>query len=313
MLDRGINLGNTLDARRGSRAQPWPGAAGLASAGFRTVRVPVCWTDHADRAGTIEPAFFKRVEAVVDEVLDSGLEAVVNVHHFDAVHADPLGHTELLTHLWRQIAARFADRPAALAFELLNEPRPPMTSNAWNDLAAVALSAVREVDRDRRVIIGPAAANTLDALDDLQLPDDDRIVLTFHYYAPFRFTHQGAWWEPGSDAWLGTRWGSDHDHAVVSADLTRAAAWGREHGRPVFLGEFGAHCNAHRPSRLAWTEWVRREAERLGIGWCYWALATEFGALRPDLHEWDEQLLSALIEYATRPLQHLRAAPFEPP
>jgi endoglucanase len=313
MLDRGINLGNTLDARRGSRAQPWLGARRLASAGFRTVRVPVCWTDHADREGTIEPAFFKRVEAVVDEVLDGGLEAVVNVHHFDKVHADPIGHTEPLKHLWRQIAARFSDRSAALAFELLNEPRPPMTSNAWNDLAVAALSAVREVDLDRRVIIGPAAANTLDALEDLQLPDDDHLVLTFHYYAPFRFTHQGAWWEQDSDAWLGTRWGSEHDRAVVSADLTRAAAWGCEHGRPVFLGEFGAHRNAHLPSRLAWTEWVRHEAERLGIGWCYWALATEFGALWPDLQEWDEQLLSALVGDASRPLRRLRSAPFERP
>jgi endoglucanase len=103
------------------------------------------------------------------------------------VHEDPAGQSDILARLWRQIAARYADRPAALAFELLNEPRAPMTTGAWNELAASTLAAVREVDTGRRVLIGPAAANTLGALDELELPDDDRLALTFHYYSPFPF------------------------------------------------------------------------------------------------------------------------------
>ncbi len=269
MLDRGINLGNVLDARRGTKPLPWPGAAALEAAGFSTVRVPVCWTDHLG-----DPAFPVRVDAVVDALLAQGLHVVVNVHHFDDLQPD------VLHALWTRIASRYADRPPALRLELLNEPRIP--PDAWNALAASTLARVREADPEREVLIGPAAANTLDALDDLVLPRDGHLSLTFHYYEPFAFTHQGAFWEPGSEAWLGTGWGSDADRAAVTADLRRARAWGERHGVAVFMGEFGAIDRAEPAARAAWTAWVRTEAERLGIGWCYWALGTEF-ALDADL------------------------------
>lgn len=264
MLDRGINLGNVLDARRGTTPLPWPGAAALAEAGFDTVRVPVCWTDHLD-----EPAFPQRVDAVVDELLAEDLDVIVNVHHFDDLQPD------VLHALWTRIAGRYADRPPALRFELLNEPRIPPAG--WNALAASTLARVREQDPEREVLIGPAAANTLAALDDLVLPGDEHLAMTFHYYEPFAFTHQGAFWEPGSDAWAGTGWGSEADRAAVTADLERAAGWGERHAVEVFMGEFGVIERAESTARAAWTAWVRTEAERVGIGWCYWALGTEFG------------------------------------
>jgi hypothetical protein len=40
---------------------------------------------------------------------------------------------------------------------------------------------------------------------------------------------------------------------------------------------------------------VRREAERLGIGWCYRALGTEFGVLDPAAG-WDAALLATLLD-----------------
>lgn len=275
-LDRGVNLGNVLDAR--AELEPWPGAAALAAAGFRTVRVPVRWT------GRAEPAFPERVDVVIDELLAHGLEVVVDVHHHEEPEAADLAD------LWRRLAERYRDRSPALAFDLLNEPRMP--PQEWNELAAAALAAVRAVDTERRVLIGPAAAGTLEALDALRVPADDRLVLTVHYYEPFRFTHQGAAWEPGAAGWLGTTWGSVADRAAVTADLERAAAWAA--GRELLIGEFGAHGAADRPSRLRWTEWVRSEAERLGLGWCYWALGTEFCVRRPD-GTWDAELLAALL------------------
>ena len=86
--------------------------------------------------------------------------------------------------------------------------------------------------------------------------------------------------------------GSDADRAAVTADLERAAGWAA--GRELLIGEFGAHGAADRASRLRWTEWVRGEAERLGLGWCYWALGTEFCVRRPD-DTWDAELLAALL------------------
>lgn len=258
------------------------------------MRVPVCWTDHLGSDGSIDAEFAARADAVVDELLAHDLEVVLDVHHFDAVHADPAGQAPVLAEIWRALAQRYADRSAALVFELLNEPRAPMTPAAWNELAARTLAAIRETDPGRRVVIGPAAANTLDALDALRVPDDPELILTVHYYAPFRFTHQGAEWEPGGGGWLGTTWGNDADHEAVTADLERAAAWARRHGRSLFVGEFGTHEAADRVSRLRWTGWVRHEAERLGLGWCYWALGTEFRVMRRG-GGWDTDLLDALV------------------
>lgn len=169
-----------------------------------------------------------------------------------------------------------------------------MTPAAWNELAAATLSALRDIDPERYVVIGPAAANSLSALDELRVPNDERVLLTVHYYEPFRFTHQGAWWEPGADRWVGTTWGDAGDRQAVIADIERVAAWAQRHLRRVFIGEFGVHAAADRASRLRWAAWVRSQAERLGIGWCYWALGTEFRVMGAE-SRWDTALLSALL------------------
>ena len=84
-----------------------------------------------------------------------------------------------------------------------------MLSSAWNELAPSTLAALRDIDVRRRAMIGLAAANTIDASADLHVPGDRKLILTVHYYSPFRFTHWGAWWETGAGAWSGTTWGDD--------------------------------------------------------------------------------------------------------
>ncbi|MFC4006795.1 glycoside hydrolase family 5 protein [Nonomuraea purpurea] len=306
-LGRGVNFGNALDAR----GEGEPGFRleeryfdEVALAGFDTVRLPVRWSAHAAETPPyrIDPAFFDRVDRAVNGALRRGLNVVINVHHYDEVCAAPDQHEGRFLALWRQIAPRYADHSEPLCFELLNEPRDPMTPERWNGLAAKALAVVRESNPDRTVLIGPARMNDIDALAQLDLPQDDHLMATVHYYAPFAFTHQGAGWVKGADAWLGTRWGDDADRATVRRDLTTAAAWASEHGLPLFLGEFGTFSKAHAASRVEWTAFVRSEAERLGMSWAYWDFGTDFGVFNPDLNSWREPLRQALIPGHLRPL-----------
>jgi endoglucanase len=81
----------------------------------------------------------------------------------------------------------------------------------------------------------------------------------------------------------------------VRSDLERAAAWADAEGRPLFLGEFGAHSNAGLSDRAAWTTLVRCEAERLGMSWAYWDFATDFGAFDLDRNVWHAPLEQALV------------------
>jgi len=198
--------------------------------------------------------------------------------------------------MWTQVGERYAGLPPTVTFELLNEPHDQLAGRRWNELLTDALRVVRETNPDRDVVAGPADRNTIAGLTDLELPDDDRLVVTIHYYLPLSFTHQGAQWWPHAVDWLGTRWGSPGDHQAVRDDLTAAAAWAGERGRRVLLGEFGTYHLAPPDDRAAWTAHVRTTADELAMPWCYWDFATDFGVYDPTARQWDEHLSTALLQ-----------------
>lgn len=298
---RGVNVGNALDWQPGNRHRLRVEARhfdAIAAAGFDTVRLPVRWSGHAATTPpfTIDGEFFDAVDETVDQALARRLEVVVDLHHYDELCADPAGHADRFIALWHQIAERWADRPPTVYFELLNEPRLPMTSGDWNRLLAAALGVVRRSNPDRLVVAGPAAMNTIDALADLDLPNDDRLIVTTHYYEPFAFTHQGTPWCRDGERWLGTRWGSPAERDAVQADLERLAAWAADRDLRVFIGEFGTYERADQSDRVAWTTHVRTAAEQLDMAWCYWDFATDFGVYDPAADTWRQPLRAALLD-----------------
>jgi endoglucanase len=301
-LGRGVNLGNALEA-------PKEGAWGLTleagyfktikDAGFQTVRVPVKWSAHAakDAPYTIDPMFFARIDWVLDQAAANGLNVVLNAHHYDEITTDPDRHLPRLAGLWEQIARRYKDRPASVVFELLNEPHDKLTEEKWNAAIPAVLKAVRATNPTRPVIVGPGQWNAIRALPKLALPDDPHLIVTVHYYDPFRFTHQGASWAPPDVRKLsGLRWtGTVAELKELRDTFDRAAAWAKEHGRPIFLGEFGAYEKADMDSRARWTAAVVQEAEARGFSWAYWEFASGFGAYDRQAKAWRDPLLKALM------------------
>ncbi len=301
-LGRGISLGNALDAPPDA-AQRLELAEHhfdvVKDAGFDTVRLPVRWSGHAAESAPyrIDPDFFVHVDEAIAHALERGLNVVLDVHHYDEIQADPDRHEGRFLALWDQIARRYAGQPDRVCFELLNEPRDAMTAQRWNALFPKALAVVRESNPDRTVIVGTARMNGIDALTDLVLPADDRLIVAVHYYLPFEFTHQGAAWMPGADRWLGTTWGSESDRDAVRDDLRKVAQWAEEHGRPVFVGEFGAYHAADLQARSRWTGAVRAELERTGMSWAYWEFGTDFGAFDTGRDAWRVPLRQALLPF----------------
>ncbi|HVS37027.1 MAG TPA: glycoside hydrolase family 5 protein [Gemmataceae bacterium] len=302
-LGRGINLGNALEA-------PKEGDWGVTlradyfktikEAGFDTVRLPVRWSAHASAEApyAIEPKFAERVDWAIDQALANKLNIIVDFHNYDEMNSDPDAQLPRLAGLWEQIAARCKDRPSQVYFELLNEPHDKLGGAKWNAAIARLLAVVRKTNPTRPVIAGPGGWNGIGKLDELELPaDDHNLIVTVHYYDPFHFTHQGASWVKGSDKWKGQQWtGSDDETAAVQKALGRAAAWGKAHDRPMFLGEFGAYEAGEMASRARWAHCVAREAEKAGLSWAYWEFCSGFGAYDPKAEAWREPLKAALLE-----------------
>jgi endoglucanase len=301
-LGRGVNFGNALEAPRegewGVTLQPEFFRL-IKQAGFDTVRLPVKWSAHAQTAApyTIDPEFAARVDWAIDQATANGLNIVVNVHHYNELDKDPAGHLERMTALWTQIAERYRGRPDSVYFELYNEPHDKFDAAAWNEAIPRLLAAVRKSNPTRPVIVGPVSWNNIRALDQLKLPESDRhLIVTVHYYEPFEFTHQGADWAAGSDAWLGRLWtGSGAEKQAVRESFESAARWGKENGRPIFLGEFGAYSKADMDSRLRWTSFVEAEARRLGFSRAYWEFCAGFGVYDREAGAWREPLKDALL------------------
>lgn len=302
-LGRGINLGNALEAPRegewGVTLRPEYFRL-VREQGFNFVRVPIRWSAHAAKEPpyTIDEAFFERIDWVVEQALANDLAVILNIHHYEEIMPDPQGHRERFLALWKQIAARYQDAPDTVLFELLNEPfGDAMTAEVWNELAQAGLEVVRETNPRRFVVIGPVQWNNVERLDSLRLPETDRRILaTFHFYEPFHFTHQGAEWVEGADAWLGARWeGSEAQKAAVTNLLDKARRWSEANDRPVLLGEFGAYSKADMESRARWTAFVAREAEARGFSWAYWEFCSGFGIYNPARRIFYTELVDALI------------------
>ena len=301
-IQRGINLGNALET-------PHEGDWGvkleadyfstIRQAGFDAIRVPIDWVDHAGPGPSyvIDPKFFDRVDWVLAQAKQNQLIAILDYHTDPELMKAPDAHAGRFIAIWTQVAAHYQHAPESVFFELLNEPHGTLDSPRWNALVARTLAAIRPSNPTRTVVVGPVQWNSFDKLDELQLPESDRHLLaTFHYYLPMQFTHQGASWIEGSNAWMGTKWeGSDAQRNVIRHDFSAASDWARAQRRPLFLGEFGAFSNGAMDSRARWTACCARTAENLGLGWSYWEFCSGFGAYDPVAKQWRPPLLAALV------------------
>ncbi len=337
-LGRGVNFGNLLDATPQEGA--WTNGqvitasdfALAAAAGFDSVRLPVRFAEHAlaDPPYTIDEAFLARVEQVVGWGLARGLRVVIDLHHYEALMADPQGQRARFAAIWKQIARRFRTAPDGLYYELLNEPSDPLTPELWNDVLVDGLVAIRRIDRHHTIVVGCAGWGNSWALPSLVLPQEEtNAIVTFHFYSPTLFVFQG------KQEWMGPDWSTtgitwpgppsvpvtpapglsdwvvswldayntvqDPDQnpggpGVLRDEIATAAAWGEENGRPLWMGEFTAQDGADLASRARWMSFVRTELESQGIPWSFWTLDSDRGTrlYDPETRLWTLELTQAL-------------------
>ncbi len=312
-LGRGMNLGNALDA-------PAEGAWGVtlrpymfqvvAEAGFDSIRLPVSWSTHADEDApyTIDPEFFERVDWAIAHALTRGLRVVLNIHHYNELYAEPEAHQPRFYALWEQLSEHYQNYPKELYFEVLNEPRSALEP-LWNETLAEAFAIIRAKNPGRTVVIGGNEYNKWYTLADVVFPADDNTIATFHYYNPYCFTlQQPAGWDAGCTATPAQNWPvlypeTDADPEATEADqrarlenaMASAATWATSMNLPLYLGEFGVERGVDDPIRAEYIREVARAAERHGMSWAFWELASTMGAFSQSSLEWYPPILEALL------------------
>jgi aryl-phospho-beta-D-glucosidase BglC (GH1 family) len=303
-LGRGINMGNLFEAPSETAwGDPWDPEYFkiMSDLGFSHVRLPVRW-EPADRSMasspyTINPDFLDRIQEVVDTALSNGLHIIVNMHHHEALYDDPAGQKDRFLSQWDQIANHFQDYPDSVLFEVMNEPHGNLTPELWNEYFADALTMIRNTNPTRMVLMGTAEYGGLGGVVHLQIPDDEYLILTVHYYNPFNFTHQGAdWVGPQSEEWLGTEWhDTEADRESITSDFAYAVQYSETNHIPLHVGEFGAYEEADLDSRTRWTNFLARWFEEQDLSWAYWEFRAGFGIYNPDTKQYLTPLVDALL------------------
>ncbi|MFY1682094.1 cellulase family glycosylhydrolase [Micromonospora sp. WMMD730] len=253
-MQPGWNLGNTLDAIPDETAwgNPLTTQALLRqvrSQGYRSIRLPVTWTDHTGPAPTytIDPVWLARVRQVVDWSLAEGFYVMINLHHdsWQWLNGYPGDRTTVMnryTALWTQIATTFRDHPAKLVFENINEPQFTGTADdAQGDevLRELHLAFVRLIRQSgggnaTRLLVLPTLHTSgeqarMDALNTtISQLRDPNIAATIHFYGywPFSVNIAG-----------GTRYDSNVEQDLVGT-FERARASFVARGIPVIIGEW---------------------------------------------------------------------------
>ncbi|MEI9926791.1 MAG: glycoside hydrolase family 5 protein [Sphingomonas sp.] len=282
-LGKCVNMGNMLEA------QPNEGAWGRAiaeddftiikGAGFGSVRIPVWFSGHALAAApyTIDAVFMARVRHVVDLATAAGLNAIVDMHNFDELFADPAGNTTRFAEMWRQIAVQFQAAPASVWFELANEPHGSLTNANLVAVTAPAIAAIRATNPTRAIIVGGQDWSGVGSLATLEMPADPYVVPTIHTYDPFNFTHQGATWVTPTPP-LGRAFGTPADYAELAGNLQKVRDYIARTGRVPFVGEYGAIDTSGIPDaeRARYYGTITSAYASIGIQTCAWGYTDTF-------------------------------------
>lgn len=325
---------NEVQARRQAMAD-------MARAGFKTVRIPVCFgawasVDRPYRWDT--PEYLAAPDSLVKWALANNLTAIIDLHHVEFDGSIPgADSTARVVWLWQQIASRYRNTdPEKVLFELRNEPHD-MTAEAWRAQASQLIGTVRAIAPNHTLIVGFHDWNGRDALLKSEPFADPNIIYTFHFYDPFVFTHQGATWAgsglpdlkgvpfpanasmrisvppSAKGTWVESAlnyYANEATYEVIYSRLEAAKNWSVAKNVPVFLGEFGSYNLSSEPdSRCRHAEAIYLALGKLQIPSAWWEWDGGFSMFGKGTTQLMPCMQEALNTYATGQLRVLNAEP----
>jgi endoglucanase len=282
----------------------------ICDAGFDHVRMPVdevqLWKDD----GAADNQAFDLLNEGIYRCREQNMRSIVDMHilksHYFNDNTQPKLYTDEkeLDHfrsLWIQLAERLAEWSSdVVAFEILNEPKAEKNED-WNRISGDIYSMLRKKDNTRTIILGSNWFCMADTFDALSVPDDDNLILTFHFYDPMLITHHQAYWTPIADykgpvdypgipvekchldklpeplrsnvAKDNINWNRD----VLAERLKKPIAAGKRTGHSLYCGEFGCIKLAPEEASFRWYSDIVSIFRDSGIAYTHWDLRGDFG------------------------------------
>lgn len=96
--------------------------------GFRSIRIPISWSNHMGTDGTIHEKWMARIQEVVNYIYQDYDDVYIILTLMDGLDGYDLSNAHqqktmnLITNVWTQVSERFKDYDERLIFENLNEP-----------------------------------------------------------------------------------------------------------------------------------------------------------------------------------------------
>ena len=274
----------------------------IASLGMDHVRVGFDQVVLEEKPGVYRECIFRKLDEFIGWCEKYSLNIVLNLHKAIGNYCDIPEEVQLMEspelqerfiNLWLAVEKRYHDR-GKIAFELLNEVRD-IDPELWNKVADKAIKALRQLNSKRLLIIGGTCWNSPAKLKEMNFYDDENIVYTFHFYAPFEFTHQQGVLQadplyynrkmpyPGDieryrDYQMFVHKKSDAysefekmDISYLASELESACEFSRQHPQTkIWCGEFGTI----RHAKIEWRENYMRDIiyllKKNNISYCVW-------------------------------------------
>jgi endoglucanase len=296
----GWNLGNSLEAIGGETAWGNPATTqklidAVKAAGFKTIRIPVAWSQFSDAENfVIKKAWLARVDEVVHYAIKADMYVILNMHWdggwMQPTYAEQAVVNQRMQRMWTQIAKHFQHCDERLLFAGTNEVMVDgdygtpteeyyTVQNSFNKTFVDTVRATRGKNATRYLVVQGFNTNINHTISFAKMPVDtvpNRLLMEVHYYDPFNFTL--------NDKSTVTQWGKN------ATDLSKVEAWAQEahveaqfqqmkthyvdKGVGVILGEFGAlartHIAGHQAYRVYWNQYVAKAAVRNQMVPVYW-------------------------------------------
>lgn len=138
---------------------------------------------------------------------------------------------------WVKLAKRYRGRVGIAGYDLINEPVPQVwfdPNGAWNTFSSRLIEAIRKYDPDHVIVVEPHDWGHAEGMVNLKPLPYANLVYSFHFYEPYKMTHQGLYDNRDVIAYPNADW----NKARLSKMMEPARVFATKYRVPILVGEF---------------------------------------------------------------------------